>query len=196
MSGLWTGFDWSAIGQAILDGIGAGLTFGWELFLTGVKILASAVKIAWENIDWKAIGQWILDKIEEGIEAAKDALLTFVSEKAEELKKKFTEINWSSVGSGIINGIKGGISSAAAGLATAAKNAASSALDAAKNFLGIESPSRRAAEEIGRPFAEGIAVGIEAETRGIADSLARVLESALSATRRTLRPRRGGGRSN
>ena len=45
-------------------------------------------------------------------------------------------------------------------IADAARNAARAALDAAKGFLGIRSPSRMAALQIGEPFAEGIGAGI------------------------------------
>ena len=43
---------------------------------------------------------------------------------------------------------------------SAARNAVSGALDAAKGFLGIQSPSRRAAAEVGVPTGLGIAQGI------------------------------------
>ena len=43
---------------------------------------------------------------------------------------------------------------------TAARNAASAAFDAAKKFLGIESPSKLMRDQIGVNFSKGMAEGI------------------------------------
>lgn len=55
----------------------------------------------------------------------------------------FRGINWGSIGSNIIDGIKRGITNGASKLVEAAKNLAKKAFDAAKNFLGIKSPSKK-----------------------------------------------------
>lgn len=73
----------------------------------------------------------------------------------------FKNIQWGSIGANIINGIISGIGSAISGLVSAAVNAAKSAFEAAKNFLGIKSPSRLFADEIGKYIPPGITVGIE-----------------------------------
>lgn len=72
----------------------------------------------------------------------------------------FQSIDWASVGRGILDGIANGIRSGAGRIADAARDAAEDAFEAAKNFLGIHSPSQLAADEIGQPFAEGIGQGI------------------------------------
>ena len=71
-----------------------------------------------------------------------------------------------SVGSQIANGIAKGISDGATAIANAAKSAASSALDAAKNLLGIKSPSKVFADQVGYQMSAGMAAGI---VRGIPD---------------------------
>lgn len=71
-----------------------------------------------------------------------------------------TTTDWASVGSSIIDGIASGISSAAQSLANAAAQAARDALDAAKSALGISSPSQVFAMEVGKPMAEGMALGL------------------------------------
>jgi hypothetical protein len=70
-----------------------------------------------------------------------------------------------SLGAALIDGIKSGVVNAARGLAQAAADAAKAALDAAKAALGIRSPSRVAAREVGVPLAEGILRGL---TEGLA----------------------------
>ena len=77
------------------------------------------------------------------------------------LRAKFTEIDWGSVGQNIISGIARGITGAAGKIADAAKNAARKALDAAKSFLGIESPSKVFRDQVGEMIPAGMAEGIE-----------------------------------
>ena len=77
------------------------------------------------------------------------------------IKNAFTSINWGSIGSNIISGIANGIAGAVGGLVDAAVNAAKSAFNAAKNFLGINSPSRLFRDEIGKYMALGMGVGFE-----------------------------------
>jgi len=65
-----------------------------------------------------------------------------------------------SLGAALIDGITDGVRSAASGLARAAADAAWSALEAAKSALGIHSPSRVAAEEVGVPLGQGMLAGL------------------------------------
>lgn len=73
----------------------------------------------------------------------------------------FTRFDWGSLGSDIIEGIKNGILGAAGRIADAAREAASSAFNAAKSFLGIASPSKLFRDQIGKNIALGIGVGFE-----------------------------------
>lgn len=83
----------------------------------------------------------------------------------------FTSIDWAQVGRDILNGIAGGIRAGAGAITDAARQAAQSALEAAKNLLGIHSPSSVAAEEVGQPFAEGIGAGIRASLADMASGV-------------------------
>ena len=73
----------------------------------------------------------------------------------------FRGLNWAGIGSNIISGVANGIRNGASQIASAAKNAAKNALDAAKNFLGIHSPSRVFRDQVGRNMALGMAEGYE-----------------------------------
>lgn len=64
-----------------------------------------------------------------------------------------------SVGKAIIDGIKSGINSGVESIKRAAVDAANAALKAAKEALGIHSPSLVFQEEVGRPMALGMAQG-------------------------------------
>jgi hypothetical protein len=64
-------------------------------------------------------------------------------------------------GGSLIDGLIAGIRSRIGGVVTAASDAASAAVGAVKGFLGIKSPSRVMAKEVGAPMMQGVAVGIE-----------------------------------
>ena len=73
----------------------------------------------------------------------------------------FKKHDWLSIGGDIISGIASGISNAVGTIVEAAKSAAKKAFDAAKEFLGIKSPSRLFRYGIGQYIPEGMALGIK-----------------------------------
>ena len=75
------------------------------------------------------------------------------------IKNSFSSIDWASIGRNIIQGIGNGLRNAASAIVEAAKDAARRALDAAKNFLGINSPSKVFEMEVGRNMALGMGEG-------------------------------------
>lgn len=86
----------------------------------------------------------------------------------------------------IIDGMTGGLFSGIGRVAEAAKNAARSALNAAKNFLGIKSPSKAFAE-LGRYSMEGMAEGIIQYSDRVADASEGVADTAISSIRDSMR---------
>lgn len=79
--------------------------------------------------------------------------------------------NWGEIGSNIVSGIARGISSGASAIISAAQSAARAALNAAKRFLGIASPSKVMRDQVGKFIPEGMAVGIEANTKPLQDAM-------------------------
>ncbi len=72
----------------------------------------------------------------------------------------FLSYDWLSIGGNIIQGIANGIASGVGVIIDAAKSAASAALNAAKEFLGIASPSKVMRDQVGQFIPAGIAEGI------------------------------------
>lgn len=72
----------------------------------------------------------------------------------------FASYDWLSIGGNIIQGIANGIASGVGVIIDAAKSAASAALNAAKEFLGIASPSKVMRDQVGRFIPASIAEGI------------------------------------
>lgn len=112
----------------------------------------------------------------------------------------FRSFDWGSLGSNIIEGIKNGILGAAGRIAEAAREAANSAFNAAKSFLGIASPSKLFRDQIGKNMALGMAEGFEnnAPDIRVIKTINNTVTAAAQATRdykvegTRANPRRGG----
>ena len=83
----------------------------------------------------------------------------------------FMGFDWLSLGGDIISGIADGLWNAAGKIAEAAKEAAASALNAAKDFLGIKSPSRVFRDKVGKMVSLGMAEGIKNNTWAVSDAV-------------------------
>lgn len=92
------------------------------------------------------------------------SLIVDLRQAAIKLVKSFCdswgETDWLELGSQIINGVVDGITEGLGKIVEAAKNAAQKALNAAKEFLGIESPSRVFRNQVGAMIGKGMALGI------------------------------------
>lgn len=107
----------------------------------------------------------------QGLLNALPDLLIALGTLAGNMVKAFFETDWISIGLNIIDGIASGIWNGAGKLLEAAKNAAVNAFNAAKNWLGISSPSKRARDEIGKQIPAGMAEGVEESSGVFEDAL-------------------------
>lgn len=85
--------------------------------------------------------------------------------------KSIGDVNWIELGSNIIKGIAQGVANAAKGLASSVANAAKEALNAAKDFLGIHSPSRVMRDEVGMMIGAGMALGISDSAKKVSAAM-------------------------
>ena len=106
-------------------------------------------------------GKNIISGLVSGIKSLVTHPVTTIKGIITNIRGAFTSISWGSIGSNIISGIARGITSAAGAIVTAAKNAAKKALDSAKSFLGIHSPSTVFRDQVGKNMALGMGVGFE-----------------------------------
>lgn len=115
----------------------------------GGEFFSSAVQVMTEMARGIASGaQHVVSEVGRGID---DSLA----------RVRSTVGSWVQAGKDLIGGLVSGVVSAASSLAQAAINAVSSAVSAAKSALGIASPSKVMRDEVGKPMAQGIAVGFE-----------------------------------
>ena len=121
-------------------------------------------------------GVQILAELIAGFLSMMGQWITLGSDLVQEIWNTITGTDWLSLGSNIISGIANGIVNGAGAIVSAAQDAASRALNAAKNFLGIHSPSRVFRDEVGKMIPQGMAVGVETET----DKAVRVTRQSAS----------------
>jgi len=136
-----------------------------NLFDAGTAVLRGDWNAAWVTIKNIAETLW------NGIKASAENLMNTLSSLFQTLYPRLEAAFRSaiagaaSLGAALIDGIRSGVENAARRLVEEVVNAVTSALDAAKRALGIRSPSRVAAREVGVPLAEGILRGL---TEGLA----------------------------
>lgn len=92
----------------------------------------------------------------------------------EAVKAAFSDVDWASLGTELINGIVAGITAAASFLWETMKSLASSALQAAKEALGIASPSKLFSAEVGHWIPPGIAAGVEQNVSPLDNTMAKL----------------------
>ena len=89
-------------------------------------------------------------------------------------------MDWLSVGWDIIQGIINGLWNAASGLWNTMKDLASRAWQSARDALGIGSPSKVFADQIGRWIPAGMAQGIEDNLEPVDASVRMMTEASLA----------------
>lgn len=123
----------------------------------------------------------ILSGIVSALTSLPSKLLGLAKNGAQSIVKGFTGQSWSNIGKNIITGITAGITGSVGKLAEAAKNAAKKAFDAAKDFLGIHSPSKLMRDVIGKNMIAGFESGIVAETPNLEKTSAGSAQRAVDS---------------
>lgn len=111
----------------------------------------------WLNNTVQKIAQWGSDMVQKGKQAASDLCSTVIDEVSQ-LPGKMLDIGYN-----IVTGIWDGICNAGNWFKSQVSSFFSGIVDGVKDGLGIHSPSKVFADEIGRWIPAGIGVGIEAE---------------------------------
>jgi len=175
-SGIMSVVKWLAIGVTAIGGLlivaagvlaplallkfglaGIGLTGGAAALTVGLFVAKAALIAGVFYAAWKA-GEWLGEKLGDlvsRIAGYKTTLGGFVFD----VIQMFKNGDWSAIGGFIVRGIEAGIDMLTAGLYSKVKGLLQGLVDAAKEKLGIKSPSRVFAE-IGGFTMEGLEQGL------------------------------------
>ena len=91
----------------------------------------------------------------------------------------FGQVNWLDIGIQIVQGIINGLAAGASALWESVKNLAASAWQTAKSALGISSPSKVMADEVGKWIPAGLAEGISANLAPVDASAELMADAAM-----------------
>ena len=185
MWNAFTAFNWISLGGTLVSSIGGAIKGGAGTLFSAAKSLCTAILNALANLPtflfnagataivhmiqgfrsaWgviTSIGGRIVVAIISGLASLASNMWSKAKGAISRMKSAFTSGGWGSIGTHIISGIIRGIAGAAGRLFSAMKNLASRALKSAKKALGIESPSKIFAAEVGHFIPSGIALGVE-----------------------------------
>ena len=123
---------------------------------------------------------WGVDLASKGREAGQK-LFNGIVDTVKGLPEKFL-----SIGSDIISGLWNGISGAIGGLYDKIKESLSGLVDKAKDALGIHSPSKVFADEVGKWIPEGIAVGISKNAKSALNAMKNLTVDSVNGARADL----------
>ena len=142
----------------LVEGILNGLP---KLYESGYEMIGKLIVGLVENLP-KIIemGVELVSAIVSGIITTAPKLVESAGKMLTSVVQKFKTIDWKSLGKNIVQGIINGVKSMGTALWNAIKDLASNALNAAKDFLGIHSPSRVFEKEVGRQIPPGISAGV------------------------------------
>lgn len=122
-----------------------------KLLATIVKNLPSILEKGFE----------IVVELVAGILKAIPKIVAAVPNMYRAMLNAITSLDWLGIGTNIVSGIANGITNGVSKIVDAAKSVAQSALNSAKSFLGIHSPSTVFEEQVGKMVSLGMGVGIE-----------------------------------
>lgn len=176
--------NWLGLGKTIINGIWSGVKALFNSIPNTIKSIAKSAVNLFKNTDWRHLGTDLITKIGNGIKSLITSIPSKLKSIASKAKAAFTDVKWLDVGKNIISGIASGVANFAGNLVNAAVNAAKSAIDTVKGWLGIHSPSRRARDEIGVNMIAGVSEGVEKETPHLEASSEDSARSAVHAMRR------------
>lgn len=120
------------------------------------------------------------DKVAEVVQGVYEAVTGKVAEIITTLTSPETIASFLQIGKDFVQGIIDGITGMAGSLATAIANMVSGMFGTAEKEGEQHSPSRRAAREVGKPFVQGIQMGIKQELGALRSSVVGTMNTMIA----------------
>ena len=172
--------EWLAAGQELLENVKNGIKNKLSAVRSAaISVITSAVNaIKGKASQFLSAGRTLIQNVINGIKGLVGAARSAASSVVQNIRSAFS-VDFSSLGSNIISGIISGIAGGVGSLISAVRAAALDALRNAKDALGIKSPSKVFAEEVGKWIPAGIAVGIDTNLSPVNKSVNSVVDLML-----------------
>lgn len=197
LTAMITEMDTAGVGEEITAGIKAGMEgYDWTNAATvlGTDIV-TAFKTALgiqspSTVMRDQIGVFVPQGLESGMlmYPLGTAANTLANTVITTLRGRLTMSAFTGIGKNVSAGIAAGIRAGIPQIEAAARAAANAASKAAKITAQIHSPSRVAKNEIGIPWSQGVAVGIEEEAKRQEKAIARAMTSMADASTAAFSP--------
>ena len=165
-NGVAMGEQMLATGLEVFAKIGDAIVELTPQILQALALMLASLLVALVNkgVEYaSAAGEWLVamgGAIAEKAHFIVDEIGRGITDGINRVKDSASE--WIQAGKDMIGGLIEGIKAKAGEMVDAALGAVQDAVSAVAGWLGIHSPSRRMRDEIGKPMAEGVAVGFEA----------------------------------
>ncbi|MFJ2399862.1 phage tail tape measure protein [Streptomyces xanthochromogenes] len=186
LSTVWNGIKtvasavWSVIRAMIIDpviSVWTEIKVVWNAVSSFLSSKWSAIRSV-ASVLWNAIKSSMITPIQGALSTITSIVGRIASAISSGLHSAWNAVKgvggwFESIGSAIVHGIISGVENAGGALIDELGHLASKALSGAKNFLGIHSPSRLFADNVGVAIPQGIA-------KGIADSTHLAVRSVIS----------------
>jgi TP901 family phage tail tape measure protein len=168
---------WKSITTKLTEVATAVSTWATSTFLAPIQTLVGTATTEASNV-----GSGILTSITGKLGDVITALGTWVGSFLAPLRGLIDTARGiaSSIGQAIIDGVTGAVNSGASAISGAIGSAVRGGLAAAKQTLGIESPSKVFFEQIGVPIVEGMALGILSGSTIVSQAARTVVAQAVS----------------
>lgn len=179
----WSALDWPSLGRNAITFLGNGITGMVGFVSTCGANIVSAIRGAIQNLPstLASIGRNGISSLGSAIRGAVGFVISAASSIGSSIMSALSSIpgRVASIGSQIVQGIANGISGAAGVVVSKITGVVGGAIDAAKNLLGIHSPSRVFRKMFGYVM-QGAALGID----DTADEPVKSMESAVGKVER------------
>ena len=162
-----------------------------EGFIQNLPAIVAALLQMFNNIQMSIIshlpemiegGLKLIGKLVAGIIRAIPEVIRAMAQIFDAIKNSLKNVDWAELGKNIIRGIVNGIKALASEVAGAIKDVVNKGLQAAKEALGIASPSKVFRDEVGKWIPAGVAVGIQANTQDVTGAIEDMKAQAINAS--------------
>lgn len=178
---VWTALNWIDLGKNVIEFIKNGIEQLMNNLPQALKDIGNKAIEWFKGVDWANAGTQIIDFIKSAILSVATNVPSTLLDIANKAWEWFNDVDWLSLGSNIIDGIISGLNAGIGWLKEKARQVAEDALNAAKNFLGIESPSKVFRDQVGKMITAGLSIGID-------DGAVDAIESAERLSKSVFKP--------